>query len=186
MLRPGYYRGRSGVACYTCILRILRGEEPGLPFKPFFVEFRKAFRKATAAWLLLLLILVIFAGDYYYAVYVSSPVNNFFLVFSLVMAAVIMLAVIWLFPLMARYENTVRGYIKNSFLMAVAVFPKTFLALAIQVMFILLPILIPDIFTYIGWLWALVGLSLPMYITATIFRKQLDSEPKKNNPDGQD
>jgi len=183
---PVVTAGAAWVAAYSYLLRIVRGQETGFPFKPFFEDFRKGFRKATGAWLLLLLCLVILAGDYYFAVYVSNPTNRFFLIFAIVMAVVLLLAATWLFPLMARYENTIRGHIKNAFLMAIGAFPKTLLAFVVQVAVIALPLFIPDLFVYIGWLWVLFAFSLPLYITAFIFREPLDCVPKKEEENGQD
>jgi len=183
---PVITAGAAWVAAYSYVLRIVRRQETSFPFKPFFEDFRKVFLKATRAWLLLLLCLVILAGDYYYAVYVSNPPNQFFLFFAIIMAVVLLFAATWLFPLMARYENTVRGHIKNAFLMAIGAFPKTLLAFVVQVSVIALPFLVPTLFTYLGWFWVLFGLSLPLYITAFIFRKPLDCEPQTEEENGQD
>ena len=169
--------GAAIVASYTCILRVLRGGETAFPVKAFFAAFRTALPKAKRMWLLVLLCVVIVAGDYYYAVYLSSPPNRFFLVFAIVMAVLLMLTGVWLFPLMARFENTLRGHIKNAVLMAVALFPKTLTALLIQLCFYALPFFVPAIFLYLGWLWLLMGLTLPMYCTALLFRKELACVP---------
>lgn len=181
---PVVTAGAALTAGYTYILRIIRGVEQNFPFKPFFSEFKKSFRSATISWLLLLLCLAILAGDYYYAVYVSVPVNRFFLVFAIIMAILLLLAAAWLFPLLSRYNNTVRRHIKNAFLMAAGMFPRTLLALIIQFLFVGLPLLVPDLLTYFGWLWIMFGLSLPMYLTAFLFRKPLGCERKKDDGSG--
>jgi uncharacterized membrane protein YesL len=183
---PVITAGAAWAAGYFCLLRIVRGEEQGFPFRPFFEEFKKTFRKATPAWLLLLVCLAILAGDYYYAVYFGGPANKLFLVFSVVMAFVLLAAATWLFPLLARYENTLGKHIRNSFLMAVAEFPKTLGAMAVQGIFLLLPLLFPDLFAYFGWIYVMFGFSLPMYITVYLFRKRLECIPKAKNIDGQD
>jgi uncharacterized membrane protein YesL len=183
---PVVTAGASWTAGYACLMRTLRGEDENLSVKPFFTEFKNSFRVATLSWLLLLLCLAIVAGDYYFAVYVSDPVNRFFLVFSIIMAVVLLMAAVWLFPLIARFENTVRGHIKNAFLMAVGMFPKTLLAFAVQLLFLGLPLLVPDVLIYVGWFWLLFGFTLPMYITASLFRKPLQCELAKSGDAGQD
>lgn len=183
---PVVTAGAAWVSAYAYVLRLLRGEEQGFVFRPFFADFRKGFRKSTGTWLIMLVCFAILAGDYDYAAYVSSPVNRFFLIFSIVMAVVILLAAVWLFPLMARFENTLKAHIKNAFLMAVAELPRTILALVIWILFLALPFLILDLFVYLGWIWVLFGFSLPMYLTARIFRKRLDCAPPKQSADGQD
>lgn len=183
---PVITAGAAWVACYAYLLRIVRGIETSFPFKPFFVDFRKVFKKATISFLLLMACLLILAGDYFYAVYVADPVNKFFMIFSIVLAIVLLLAAMWLFPLIARFENTVRGSIKNAFLMAVAEFPRTIFALLITILIVALPLLIPELFIYLGWIWVMFGFSAPMYFTARLFRKQLDCIPKKIDENEQD
>ena len=183
---PVVTAGAAWVAAYTHILRILRGVETNLPIRSFFRDFRDSLRKATPAWLLTLLCFGILAGDYYYAVYVADPVNRFFMVFAIVMAVVLFAGAVWLYPLIARFENTLKVSIKNAFLMAVAMLPKTLLAMVIQLTMLLTPLLYPSLFVYFGWLWMLVGISLPMYITAYLFRKPLDCMPKPDTDIEQD
>lgn len=183
---PVVTAGAAMVAAYEHMMRIVRGQETGFPFKTFFADFGKAFKQATGAWMLLLLCLAVLAGDYYFAMVLSNPTNTFFLVFSIVMAVVLLFAATWLFPLMARYNNTIRGHIKNAFLMAAAMFPQTLLAFLVQLAVIALPVLIPELFYYVGWLWVLFGLSFPMYMTAVIYRKPLDCMPKLEEEIGQD
>ncbi len=180
---PVVTAGAAWAAGYASLLRIVRGEEQGFPFKPFWKDFRKSFRTATLGWLIQLVCLAVMAGDYYYAVYQSDPPNQFFWAFSIIMTAVLLLIAVWLYPLIARFNNTVRGHIKNAVLMAVGMFPRTLLALAIQLSFLLLPLLISDLFTYFGWLWVCFGLSLPMLLTAKLFRKPLQSMPIKPDED---
>lgn len=182
---PVLTAGAAWVAGYQHMLRIVRREETGFPLHSFFADFRKAFRQATAAWLMQLACFAVLAGDYYYAVHVSVPVNRFFLAFSIAMAVVLSSASVWLFPLMARYDNALRRHIKNAFLMAVALLPKTFLALLIQLAFLAPPLFFPDILIPLGWFWVLFGFSLPMFLTAKIFRKPLASDHQPGE-DGQD
>ena len=184
---PVVTAGAAWTAGYATILRIMRGDDQSFPFKPFFEDFKKSFRQATLSWLLLLVCMAVLAGDYYYAVYVSQPTNQFFLIFAIIIAVVLLLAAVWLFPLIARYQNTFGSTIRNSFLLAAALFPRTLLALIVQVAFLGLPFIVPDLFMYFGWLWVLVGLSMPLYVTARLFRKTLDSELRTNEDEnGQD
>lgn len=178
--------GAGIVASYAHVLRIVRGQETGFPYKSFWQDFRKAFRTATPAWLLWLLWALLVAGDYYFAVYASSPPNQFFLVFSIIMAALLLFVGAWLFPLIARYENTLVGHVRNAALLATGAFPKTLLAVAIQLAFLALPLFMPSLFYYFGWLWVMFGLSMPVYLTARIFRKQLQCEPVPEPDDHED
>ncbi len=171
--------GAAGAACYTYIIRILRGEQIGVSFAGFFKEFAACFKKATAGWMLELVCLALAAGDIWFAVFYSEPNNTFFLIFGCVIAVGVLLAAVWFYPLVARYENNLGAYIKNSFLLMFARLPKTLLAFLIQAAFIAVPVLFFDAFVFLGWFWLLFGASLPIYWTAKILRKHLQCEPRK-------
>ena len=165
--------GASATACYAGVCRTLQKKETGLVFQRFFQDLRAAFRQSTAGWLLELLVICILAGDIWFAVVYSEPDNKFFLIFAIIVGAGILLASIWFYPLVARFQNTFKGHLKNAFLLAFAQFPRTLLVLVIWVITLGIPLTVFEIFAYLGWLWLLAGFSLPMYWTVKLFRKQL-------------
>jgi len=165
--------GASATACYAGVSRTLQKRETGLVYKAFFADFRAAFRQSTAAWLLELLVLAILAGDLWFAVVYSEPDNTFFLVFAILVGAGIMMASLWFYPIVARFQNKLGAQIKNAFLLAFAQFPRTLLALVMWLVMFALPLLVYEVFVYLGWLWLLAGFSLPMYWTVKLFRKML-------------
>ena len=169
--------GASATACYAGVCRTLQKKETGLVFQRFFQDFRAAFRQSTAGWLLELLVICILAGDIWFAVVYSEPDNKFFLIFAIIVGAGILLASLWFYPLVARFQNTFKGHLKNAFLLAFAQFPRTLLVLVIWVITLGLPLTVFEIFAYLGWLWLLAGFSLPMYWTVKLFRKQLKLDP---------
>lgn len=183
---PVVTAGASLVAGYVCILRVVRGQDEGLPLRSFFGAFGGAFRKTLPIWLLLLGCFAVLAADYYYAVYVCQPVNRFFLVFAIVMAVLIFCAAEWVFPLMARFDNTRGMYVQNAALMAVARFPKTLLALLFTAAWWGIPLYVPEFFLYAGWIWLAFGLSLPMYWTALLFQVELQCQRAQPEDKDQD
>jgi uncharacterized membrane protein YesL len=179
---PVFTAGAAAVAFFSSVFRVLRGGE-GASIRGFFRDFAAGFKKATLAWLVELVCLLLLAGDYWFAVVYSEPANTFFLIFALVLAAIILLAALWLYPLIARFENRLGATIKDSFLMALAHFPKTLLALLIWAAFLFVPFVFFDIFVFFGWFWLLFGVSLPMYLTAKLFKSALQCDPMKTETD---
>lgn len=171
--------GAAATACYAGVSRTLQKRETGLVYKAFFVDFRAAFRQSTAGWLLELLVTAILAGDIWFAVVYSEPDNKFFLIFAIVVGAIVLMASLWFYPLVARFQNTFGVQLKNAFLLAFAQFPRTIVALAVWVVAIGLPLLVYEVFVYLGWLWLLGGISLPMYWTVKLFRKMLQLDKAK-------
>lgn len=171
--------GASATACYAGVCRTLQKRETGLVYKAFFADFRAAFRQSTAAWLLELLVVAILAGDLWFAIEYSEPDNKFFLVFAILVGAGVLMASLWFYPLVARFQNKLGAQIKNAFLLAFAQFPRTLLALIMWVVMLALPLLIYPVYLYLGWLWLLAGFSLPMYWTVKLFRKTLQLDKAK-------
>ncbi len=173
--------GAALTASYSYLFRITRGDTHRTPYSEFFKDFVKALKKSTPVWLLQLLCMVILAGDFYYAVFLCEPRNTFFLVFSVVLGFIILSASVWIFPLIARYDNKLKAQIKNAFLMAVAHFPKTLLLVIVWVVCIVFPLLSQFLLYYLGWLWMMFGFSFPMFITALMLRKPFGNEPSPDD-----
>lgn len=168
--------GAAAAACYAGVSRTLLRKETGLVFRAFFADFRAAFRQATAGWLLQIGVFLILAGDIWFALVYSEPNNTFFLIFAIVVGACVLLASLWFYPLVARFQNKLKVQLKNAFLLAFAQFPRTLLALLIWMVALGLPLFVFEALAYFGWLWLLGGISLPMYCTAALFRKTLRLE----------
>lgn len=173
--------GAAATACYAGVSRTLQKRETGLVFKAFFADFRAAFRQSTAAWLLELVVFAILAGDIWFAIAYSEPDNKFFLIFAIIVGVGVLMASLWFYPLVARFKNTLGKQIKNAFLLAFAQFPRTLLALVLWVVTLALPLLVYEVFVYLGWLWLLGGFALPMYWTVKLFRKMLHLEKAKED-----
>lgn len=171
--------GAAATACYAGVCRTLQKKETGLVYRTFFADFRAAFRQATAGWLLELVAILILLGDLWFAVEYSEPDNVFFIVFAAVVGAGILLASLWFYPLLARFQNALGVQLKNAFLLAFAQFPRTLLALIIWVVTLGLPLAIYEVYTYLGWLWLAGGIALPMYWTVKLFRKTLQLDKAK-------
>ena len=175
--------GAAATACYAGVSRTLQKKETGLVYRTFFQDFKAAFRQATACWLIELAAILILLGDLWYAVEYSEPDNTFFIIFAAVVGAGILFASLWLYPLIARFQNTLGGHLKNAFLLAFAQFPRTLLALVIWVVTLGLPLAVYEVYAYLGWLWLAGGIALPMYWTVKLFRKTLALDRKQEEPD---
>ena len=178
--------GAAANACYAGLFRILQKKEKGTLLRSFFTDFHASFGQATGGWLLMLLVGFVLAGDVWFAVAYSEPDNRFFLYLAIISAAVLLLAALWFFPLTARFQNSFGTQVKNSFLLAFAQAPRTLLALFVWALVLGIPFFLFDIFLYLGWFWLICGVSLPMYLTAKLFRSSLQLEQPREEREVQD
>lgn len=148
--------GAAIIAMNSVSIRIVRNEDGNL-LKDYFHAFAANWKKGTVLWLLTLLCAVLLIADYFAAkAYISllCPVIAAMGVLALTLA-------IYAFALLARYENTLGGTLKNAVSLAVGFFPRTLGMVLFTVVFWLLTI------QYIRFgapILLMFGLSLPCYV----------------------
>lgn len=153
---PVVTAGAALTALNATVIQILRGEESA-PAKDFFRAFRENFKKGSAMGLLFLLFFLMLYVDYLAA-------QTFIPALCPVIAALALLVLtlgLYAFALLARYENTLWGTLKNALLLAVGYFPKT---LGMAVFAVALWLLAVQFLRYGGPILFLFGLSLPCYV----------------------
>lgn len=158
--------GAALTALHYMTIKMVRKEECYI-VRGYFKSFKQNFRQATIIWLILLVAMFIIWGDFYI---LNSGIISLPKAFSVIIMAVgflFMMMVIYTFPVLARFDNTIRNTLKNAFFMSILNLPRTLLVIVIYVLpFVILltaPILMPIIF--------LGGLSIPVYLASYMFVK---------------
>ena len=172
--------GASITAMHKVTQAIALDEDNGI-VKTFFRGFRENFRQATALWLMMLL-------------FAAAMVCNWFLILGfaggsmvlkavvLVFSAVVLVLAAWMFPLMARYHNSLRQHALNAMILAVVKLPRT----VGLVVLIGLPVIVAviSIQTFLTTLvfWITVGFGFIGYGSAAlvrpVFRELEDADGK--------
>lgn len=169
--------GASLSAMYTVTFKMVKDGETQI-IKSYFKAFGKNFLQATAMWLLTLLALAVMAGDWYFAAYYPYDdvlLKKFFFIFAIVGTIVILAVTVFLFPLQARYKNTLGVHIKNAFLVALGSLPITLAVLLIWGVVIALCVYNYVVLVfYLGFVWLLFGIAAIFYLTSILMRKSLD------------
>lgn len=160
--------GTSLTALYTVTLKTARNEESYV-FRSFFKAFKDNFKISTLSWLILLIAGTILFVDFRYAVVFPEPYNQIIRVATVFLSILYLLLITYLFPYIARFENTLKDSFKNAFLLSVTHLPYTFLFLVIGVLAIILTFLLD--FQVIGFLWIVIGFSGLAYINSILFRR---------------
>lgn len=141
--------GASTTALFYVTLKVAKNEEGNIT-RAFFRAFRQNFRKATVIWLILLAVGIILALDGY-VLYHMRFENAFWTVTSavfLVALAAYAIILMYIFPLLARFENTIKAMFLNSimlgmrFLLCTAVMALVYFAMAFVVINIFTPAII--------------------------------------------
>lgn len=117
--------GASTTALYSVTLKIADEKESNIT-KQFITAFRINFKQATRMWLLLLLAGILIGGDFYVVLHMRSMSSgSLAIMWTLNLALLIVIAIIYtvilmyIFPLIARFENNDKAMLKNSLLIGI-------------------------------------------------------------------
>lgn len=150
---------------YVC-LKMARNEDCYI-VRSYFKSFKQNFKQATLIWLIILAVLLILGGDYYI---MSKSGIEFHKILKIAIGAVgvvILLVLIFVFPTLAKFDNTIRATFKNAFLMAIVQLPKTILMAVLYIA----PLLIAVFFYQAVPVVMLMGISGPVFLSAKLYSK---------------
>ena len=157
--------GDGVVSLYAVTLRMHRGTEDS-PGKSFLRALRGNFIPSVPAALLLFVDVTLIAAlrqILYAETLVLSPV---LFVFFVIAAFFLTALLSYLFPLLARFENSFLHHLGNAARMAVANLPVTFMLTAVHLLPVLLPLFFPQMTGGGSEVWLLIGFSAGAYINS--------------------
>lgn len=157
--------GAAVTALYSVTLKMVR-EEDDAPVKSFLRALRENFVPSSFAAVLLLVdvtLLAVLRAVLYADTLLIPPA-----VFVLLSIAAVFLATLlsYLFPLLARYENTFLKHLGNAAKLAVANLPVTVLVTAVNLLPLLLAILIPAALGVVFAFWFLFGFAAGAWVNS--------------------
>ena len=156
---PIFTIGASTTAMYTVMLKVVKNEE-GYIVKGFFKAFKENFKKSTIIWLILLVIGGFLGADLYLT---SSAKGSVGMALRAIFAALELLT--------ARYENSIKGTIRNALTLTLARFPSSILMVAIMIALIGISIWNLQLITFALPFWALFGVSIIFWINSKLLRR---------------
>ena len=159
---PVVTAGASLTEVNATVIKLVRGEESSL-VKDYFRAFRENLKKGSVMGLLFLLFFALLYVD-------NLAAQTYIPALRPAIAAMALLVLTlgqYAFALLARYENTLWGTMKNALLLAAGYFPKT---LGMAVFAVALWLLAIQFLRYGAPILFLFGLSLPCYVTILLMQ----------------
>lgn len=156
--------GAAMTGLHYVLLKMVRNEE-GYIIRSFFKSFKENFKQATIIWMIILLFFVIFIGDIMIFNYSGITFHIAIKVILIALAILVCMLTAYVFPVLARYDNSVKNTLKNGFLMSILSFPKTILMLILYalptVALYFIPASFPVVFMF--------GFAAPAYVAAMLY-----------------
>ena len=160
--------GAALTALHRVLLQCVRGED-AYQTRDFFRAFRREFRQSTVLWLPMLAAAVVLYLDQAILLPGLEGAFRAALFFaSLFFEVILLVLLIYAFPLQARYENPVRQTVKNALLMGVWKFPRTIAAAACHLALPLVYAFVPSAQPVVMILYFVCGFSVPLLLADTV------------------
>lgn len=181
--------GASVTALYDVMLRIVRKEENAVT-QSFVKAFKANFKQATILWGLVILAFVVLYGELIYIMNFEGTVVKFYMILFAMEGVLVALVLPFLFPLVARYENTVWGTLKNALLLSISNMGAWLKIILAWVAPILISLYYPVVFFSTWYLWVIIAFGLIAFGTShtvnrvfkTVAEKQAAAQQKQAAP----
>lgn len=161
---PVFTAGAAFTALHKQLYR-MRTNEEGYIVRGFFKEFKASFKQSTQIWLGILAVGAILGLDVYIFMEKGLEFEKYYKIgiYAIIFTAAI--TVLYVFPIIARYETTNKNVIKNAMAMAFAGFFKSIIMLAVTVA----PWVAACFVANFVLLDMLFGISIPAYICVFLY-----------------
>lgn len=156
--------GAAFTAMHYVLLKMVRDEE-GYLIRGFFKSFVLNFKQATLIWLIMLVVIAVYVGDSIIFSYSGIAFPRVLVVGVAAVGLVVLMVALYVFPLLARFDNTIKNTIHNAAFLAFANLPKTVL----MVVMYAIPFVIGYFSPYSHIFLFMFGISLPAYGAAWLY-----------------
>lgn len=118
--------GASTTALYSVVIKMVKDEDSYVA-RSFFSSFRKNFRQSTIIWGILIAVVAVLYFDFYFSSHTPMEGAELFFIPFTMIAVLILLTGLYVFPIQAFFQNSIKKTIKNSLYMALAHLPHSLL-----------------------------------------------------------
>ena len=161
--------GVSTSAMYYVTLKMVKNEESYIT-KSFFKAFKQNFKQATIIWLIFIVFGAVLAVDSYILGANPEGIAKYVHIAICGIGFVFLMTSVYVFPLVAKFENTTANTLKNALGLSIINAPYTLAIVAI----IVIPFVLAYFYTIIMPIVLLIGVATIAYFTSKIYNKIFD------------
>ncbi len=175
---PIFTIGASTTALYSVMLKLVENEE-GYIMKDFVRGFKRNFRQSTIVWSILAVVGGMIVGDFFAIQKLQMETAVIANILLGTVSLLFLLELIFLFPLIARFENTTVNMFKNAILIPVSQLPYAVFVLLLTVLCIGATFLNTRTMLFGSVIWSLIGGALLAYANSLLVRKMFQPFEEK-------
>lgn len=162
--------GAATTALYTVMLKLVKNEE-GYVFRGFLKAFKTNFKQSTVIWLIILILGIVWTVDFRVAGLMPGTAGIVLSAIFLVLGFILLSVMLYIFPLTARYENSIKATFKNALILTVAKLPYTLAMVVIVVVAVVVSLWSTVTIVFALPIWLIIGGALIAWANSYILRK---------------
>ena len=180
---PVVTAGASIAAMHKMMQEIVY-ETDSSTIKGFFRAFKANFKQATILWIIVLVIILSLACDVLLIVTYFSGSESVKWMFGLlaVLAVLVCCVVVYMIPLLVRYENSLRQHLSNAIILSVIKLPRTIGLLILNFLPVIIFVLSFNVFLQTLIFWLFIGFAFTTYLGTLLLQpvfKELEGDKDK-------
>lgn len=156
-----------GAACtsiHYVTLSMVKNEHKAM-LQSYIKSFRENFKQATVIWMIYIAAITVYVIDIRISMAMGLPVIVMVIINSMML--IVVATAMYVFPVLSRFNGTVKTTLRNAFFMSIINLPWTFLLFLIYC--------IPVIGCFISWMFfpifLMLGFSGSVYLAALIWKR---------------
>lgn len=163
--------GASITATYSVAMQMVKDKEPYI-VKEFIKRFKGNFKTSTIAGIIMLIIGGVLLFDFYISKLVlnESISKVLQLVFTMI-SIIYIFTLTYVFPMISKFENTIKNIMINSTLIAIQNLPYTLIIVALNLSPLLLINLFSRYWGQIIFFYTIIGFGIITYMNSIFFEK---------------
>lgn len=182
--------GASLTALHYVTLKMARNEESYI-IRSFFKSFKQNFKQATIINLIMLAVAAVLYMDLNIVPGLGGTMSQVLYVLFIAFGIIYLMVFLYIYPVLAKFYNSIKNTFRNAFLMAIRHLPYTIL-MAVITLIPLAVFFVPDVRaqSFLLMVLILVGISLEAFINGhflvRIFDNYITEDTDTENPDSLD
>lgn len=162
--------GASITSIYSITMKMVKKEEVYV-LKGFLWHFRKNFKQSTIVWLIFLLFGIMLFMDMRISMIMPNDIGDIFRIIFAIIFPFYILMLMYSFPYIARFNNSIKNILKDSFLISVFNIKYTIVLIAIISGLITFMLLTPATLIWGFAFSTLIGFSIIALVNSYFYRK---------------
>ena len=163
--------GASITAAYSIAMKMVKDEETYIT-KEFIKRFKENFKTSTIVWSIMLIIGGVLLFDFYMSKLVlNESISKVLQLIFTMISIIYIFTLIYVFPMISKFENTIKNTMINSTLISIQNLPYTVMMVILNLSPLLLISLFSSYWGQIIFFYTVIGFGIITYINSIFFEK---------------